>query len=96
VQATALDLARKLMFKFVRLVDTSVGKVSESASQRFQAYKELVAVLEQQQTALCMPLFGGTTVSKNDALDANEDLVQPQEKIDGLSNNGDTNTFGGG
>lgn len=96
VSAATLKLAKKLMMKFARMVDTSVGRVSESASQRYAAYKEIVAKLEVDDAAHAMPLFGGTEISKNDALDADADLVQPREKFGGDDNLGDRNTFGGG
>lgn len=96
VAAATLKLAKKLMMKFARLVDTSVGRVSESASQRYQAYKEIVAKLEADDAAYATPTFGGVSQSVNDALDADTDLVQPKNKVDGESDLGDVNTFGGG
>ncbi len=96
VSASVLRLAKKLMLKFARMVDTSVGRVSESASQRYAAYKEIVAKLEADDAAHAQPLFGGTEISKNDALDEDVDLVQPREKFGGDDNLGDRSTFGGG
>lgn len=96
VSATALDLARKLMIKFARLVDTTVGKVSRSASQRFEAYKQIVYELEKLDAALAMPLFGGVNVAKNDALDSDTSVVQPLEKVGDTDDLGSTATFGGG
>jgi hypothetical protein len=97
VAPTVLRLSKKLMMKFARLVDTSVGRVSESASQRYQAYKEIVERLENELgAAYCMPSFGGVEVSANESLDEDDDLVQPKNKIDGESNLADRNTFGGG
>jgi hypothetical protein len=96
VRAATLYLARRLMMRFARLVDTTVGRVSESASQRYAAYKEIVANIEAEQASLCLPSFGGTTVSANEALDANTDLVQPETKIGGTDNTRDVSTFGGG
>ncbi len=96
INATVIDLAKRLMLRFARLVDTTVGKVSESASQRYQAYKDIVDKLERDDAAHCMPIFGGTTVANNEALDQNTALVQPKEKIDGDTNLGDAATFGGG
>ncbi len=96
IPATVLDLAKRLMMKFARLVDISVGKVSESNSQRFQAYKSLVEKLEADNAAYCMPSFGGTSVSANETLDADESLVQPGAKRGDMDNIGDGLTFGGG
>ncbi len=97
VSYTVLSLAKKLMIKFARLVDTSVGRVSESASQRFAAYKTIVDKLEAELGAsYAMPSFGGVEVSANDALDADDTLVQPRNVIDGESNLADVSTFGGG
>lgn len=97
VSSTSLDLARRLMMRFARKADTTVGRVSTSFNQRFQAYKDIVSRLEAEGAALCMPSFGGTEVARNDELDADDSLVQPENKRDGDDRNtGDVNTFGGG
>lgn len=96
VAASVLRLAKKLMMKFARMVDTTVGRVQESASQRYQAYKEIVSKLEADGAAHAMPIFGGVLVDKNDALDASDDLVQPKNKVDGEDYLADRSTFGGG
>lgn len=96
VALTALALAKALMMKFARLVDVTVGKVSESNSQRYQAYKDLVARLEAEAAAYCMPSFGGTEVTKNETLDADTGLVQPGAKRNDTDNNGGGIAFGGG
>lgn len=96
VSATTLDLAKRLMLKFARLVDTTVGKVSESASQRYAAYKAIVDKLEADTAAYCIPSFGGTEVSKNDELDADTSFVQPANKLGGEDNLSDASTFGNG
>lgn len=98
VTAVALDLARKLMMKFARLVDVTVGKVSEANSQRFQAYKAIVDKLAADATALCIPSFGGVNVSANEALDADTSLVQPSPgaKRDELDSISDGSSYGGG
>lgn len=97
VPATVLDLAKKLMMKFARLVDVTVGKVSEANSQRYAAYKDLVTRLEQENAAYCLPSFGGTSVSNNETLDADTGLVQPAPgaKRDELDNLADGFSFGG-
>ena len=96
VQATILDLAKKLMIKFARLVDVSVGKVSESNSQRFAAYKELVSQLEADNAAYAVPSFGGVNVSDNEALDGDDGLVQPGAKRGDTDDVANVNGFGGG
>lgn len=95
VLAVALTLAKKLLLKYARQVDTTVGRVSESASQRYTAMKDLVSRLEADQM-LCMPSFGGTEHAKNDALDADTTLVQPWTTREGDTNKSDRGTFGGG
>ncbi len=96
VGGAVLKLAKKLMVKFARFVDTSVGRVSESASQRYAAYKEIVDRFEQEEAALCMPSFGGTVISNNEALDSDPTLVQPETKVGGTDNTRNVSTFGGG
>lgn len=96
VLGTTLALAKKLLFRFARLVDTTVGRVSESASQRFAAYKDLVARLEADGANLAGPAFGGTEVSKNDALNSDTGVVQPWEKRDETDDTHNVATFGGG
>lgn len=96
VPATALDLAKKLLLKFARLVDVTVGKVSESNSQRYQAYKDIVARLEADNAAYAIPSFGGVNVAANEALDDSTDLVQPGAKRGDMDDVADVNGFGGG
>lgn len=96
VAASVLRLSKKLMVKFARIVDTSVGRVSESANQRYQAYKEIVARLDAEQAMYATPSFGGVNVSANDTLDADTTLVQPTNKRDDMDNLGDVALFGGG
>ncbi len=95
VDNTILSLAKKLLLKYARQVDTSVGRVSESASQRYAAMKEIVSRLEGELT-LAMPEFGGVSNSENDALDQDTDLVQQWETREGTTNLGSRSTFGGG
>ncbi|MCC6808699.1 MAG: hypothetical protein IT381_14840 [Deltaproteobacteria bacterium] len=96
VSATVLDLAKKLLMKFARLVDVTVGKVSESNSQRYQAYKDIVARLEAEGAAYALPSFGGVNVDANETLDEDETLVQPGAKRGDIDNVADGNGFGGG
>lgn len=91
----ALNLAKKLLLKYARQVDTTVGRVSESASQRYQAMKELVDRLEADQL-LVQPLFGGTMNTKNEQLDADTGVVQPWTKRESETNTSDKGSFGGG
>lgn len=94
-KAVSLELARKLLMRYTRFVDTSVGRVDESASQRYQALKDLVDRLEAEQL-LVAPLFGGTENAKNTVADADSSMVQPWTKRESESDVGDGGTFGGG
>jgi hypothetical protein len=96
VAATSLKLVKKLMLKFARMVDTQVGRVKESASQRYAAYKDIADKLEAEAAAYCIPSFGGTSIAANDALDADTSLVQPENKVGDNQNWEDVSTFGGG
>lgn len=94
VSPTVLIFVNKLVMKFARLVDTTVGRVSEANNQRYQAYKELRDRLSAE--VLCLPSFGGTEVAKNEALDADTSLEQPQTSIGDMDNIRNVSTFGGG
>ncbi len=94
IPQTVLVLVKKLMIRFARLVDTTVGRVSEANNQRYQAYKDLAYRLEAQ--TLCLPSFGGTEVVKNEALDADTSLEQPQTRVGDTDNVRNVSTFGGG
>lgn len=94
IPQTVLVLVKKLMMRFARLVDTTVGRVSESNNQRYLAYKDLAYRLEA--TVLCLPSFGGTEVAKNTTLDADTSMEQPQTSIGDMDNIRNVSTFGGG
>lgn len=79
VGASAL-MARACAAKFARLVSSSVGAVSESASDLWQHYKDLANELELQAATLAQPSFGGLTVSEHLTDAANDGLVQAGAK----------------
>ncbi len=95
VMSASLKLANLLLMKWVRFVDTTVGRVSESASQRVTNLKDIIARLENN-LSLAQPEFGGIDHDKNDALDQDDSLVQSWETREGMTNLADRNTFGGG
>lgn len=86
VTATVLALLMPLIAKFAQFVDTSVGEVSESASQRLAAFKELKSQLDGELVKTAAPLFGGVYVTEVQALDANTALVQPVSKQNEFDN----------
>lgn len=72
----AAKAARTLMAKFARFVDSSVGEVSESASQRVEQFRLLAVELETQANAN-VPIFAGG-VEVADSLTADQDASQSQ------------------
>jgi hypothetical protein len=84
--AAALSLARRLLTKFARFVDTSVGAVSESASQRVAQYQALIGDLELAMSASCLPSFGGVDVAANLGADQDTSQVQPAFKRNQFDN----------
>jgi hypothetical protein len=84
--SAAAQLARTLQAKFARFVDTTVGSVSESASQRAAQYQALAERLEQQLGYRATPTFGGISQSVKDSLDADTGAAQVAFKRDQFSN----------
>jgi hypothetical protein len=82
--AAALCL-RSLAARASREVNTTVGEISQSASDRFKAYMALIDILDPYgitvgAIGLVIPSFGGLTHSGKDALDEDTDAVQPEFK----------------
>jgi len=76
----AAKAARALMAKFARFVDSSVGEVSESASQRIEQFR-LLAVELETQAGISVPIFaGGVEVSETLAADQDSSQSQPAFK----------------
>ncbi len=73
----ALFLARRLVAKYSRLADTTVGEVSESASQLAANYRALVGDLEQAVAGSVLPTFGGVDVQAVLAAKQDTSQVQP-------------------
>lgn len=75
--SAAIFLAKRLMAKYARFVDTSVGQVRESASQRVAQYKQIVDDLQQSQTEQALPTFGGVDAQAVLSASMDESQVQP-------------------
>lgn len=84
--SAALSLARRLLTKFARFVDSSVGAVSESASQRVAQYQAIIGDLELSLSASAIPTFGGVNVASNLTADQDTSQVQPAFKRNQFDN----------
>ncbi len=73
----ALFLVRRLLAKYARLVDTRVGDVSESASQRVAQYQAAIADFESSLVAGALPTFGGVDVTAVQTAAADTSAMQP-------------------
>jgi len=75
--AAAMQACRTLVAKYARAVDSSVDRVSESASQRMKQYSELATQLERRLGSLALPVMGGRKYSEKDTLESDTDAIQP-------------------
>jgi len=78
VYTAAAIVCDSIANRFGREVDTSVGDVSESKSQRAAFYSQRAKDLRNQAGGRCVfPSFGGTSVSSKESLSSNTNLTQP-------------------
>ncbi len=74
--------ALTLSMRYAAQVDTSVDRVSESASQRSAAYRAIAeAMLVAAQTD-CLPSIGGRKLDEKQALADDPNAVQPEIRKD--------------
>lgn len=67
--------------KFSQDTDARVGDVSESSSQRAEAFRQKAKDLRQRAGVVALPIFGGITKTQKDKLDNDADLIQPSFRI---------------
>lgn len=84
--AAAAKIARAIANKYARLVTSSVGSVSESASDLWNHYREMADEFDQQSGSLVTPSFGGITVAEHTTDRANANNVQPFAVRDQFNN----------
>lgn len=82
----AAIVARSIAGKYARDVNSSVESLRISASEKQEHYLALADRMEKQAKqfgagGLGVPLFGGTSRSTMDSVDANEDRVDPAFRV---------------
>lgn len=80
-ELAAALVAEAIAAKFARQVDSTVGRVSESASQRAMAFRERAKELRSNIALLARPSFGGLSQAEKERLDSDTDAVQPSFRI---------------
>lgn len=77
----ASKAARAIAAKFSRQVDKSVGDLKQSLSRRSENYLRLANSLEAQAAAGATRVYAGAiTISDKEAVEEDEDRVQPRFK----------------
>lgn len=76
-QATALFLCDRLIAKFARLADETVGRISISYSQKAEGYRKLKADLQESAVHDAMPYAGGISISDGQMVSGDPDRVRP-------------------
>jgi len=79
VYSAAAEACRAIASAFARFSDKSVGDISESASQKAEAYTKRADDLEAG--IMVIPSFGGLSISEKETLDQDTDAVQPSFRI---------------
>lgn len=77
VTAAAIACAESLAALFARRVDVRFGPSSESASQVYAHYKELIARLRKNLTFAAVPFAGGISKVDKQTREADTDRVEP-------------------
>lgn len=77
----AADCCDALASKYAFTVDTSNGALSVSGSQRAEAFRKRAKDLRAQVGRGAQTTFGGESIDANDALDEDDDTIQPSFKI---------------
>lgn len=74
----AIRAVEGLMAKFARLCDEKVGQVSQSLSQKYSHYSQLLKTLKRRSALTNVaPFAGGITESQKDVQENNQDRVDP-------------------
>lgn len=81
VQLAAATICDAIAARCSQEVDATAGDLSESASQRAEAFSKRAKDLRRGQNAFALPVFGGITREQKQTLDLDTDLVQPSFKI---------------
>lgn len=81
VYSAAAESCRAIASKYARYADKTVGRISESASQKADAYEARADSLDEKASMNCVPSFGGLSISEKEALDEDTDAVQPSFPI---------------
>lgn len=81
VYSAAAEACRAIAAKFSRYADKTVGEISESWSQKSEAYDARADDLDAKAAVLARPSFGGLSISEKESLDQDTDAVQPSFRI---------------
>lgn len=76
-KAAAADIADAIAGKLSQEADARVGDLSESSSQKAEAFRKLAQDLRRTLSASALPVFGGIRHSQKEVLEEDPDLVQP-------------------
>ena len=88
-RAAALSGARRLLAKYSRLVDKSVGDLSVSYSQRRAGLETLIGSLKRDMVlAGGMPISGGQSKARKETVEADTDRVKPSFHRDQFTEQG--------
>jgi hypothetical protein len=67
--------------KLSQEADARAGDLSESSSQKAEAFRQRAKDLRQNAARLAKPIFGGITKTQKENLERDTDLVQPSFRI---------------
>ncbi len=87
IYLAAADIAEVISTQFARLADTKIGPVSESLSQKAEAYQKRADKLKDRAKGTGRPIdaeifVGGISISGKRELRDNTDAVQPSFKFE--------------
>ena len=85
VRAAAIVAADTIAGKYARFVDSAVGDLSISYSQKQAQYMALAARLRRSLALSAAPLVGGISVSRKETVNEDTDRVEPAFTVGMLS-----------